>query len=127
MLATLLMAILAVGAGAGTAVAHGSHAQHVSISSVRTALSSQSTEIPPLTQRHAMAAEADTQNGVPDQHSKSDCCCGGIMCHAGVTLTVELFSFLSPTGGRLMAVPSSGRAQLNASGLERPPRTTDIA
>lgn len=68
-----------------------------------------------------------SQPALPDEHSKSDCCCGSIMCHAGVTLAIDLFPFPYPTGVRLIAEPTSGRPQRNASGLERPPRTTDIA
>ncbi len=126
-LATLLLAILAIGAGASTASAHANHAQQVSIHSSDSAFSSQSAETRQLTQGHAMMASVDTQNELPDRHSKSDCCCGSIMCHAGVTLTVDLFPFLCLTGARLTPEPSSGRPQSDSSGLERPPRSLDIA
>ena len=124
---TLLLAMLAVGASASTASAHGNHAQHVSIRSSDSVVSSQSAEIRQSTHGHDVAASADAQNELPDPHSKSDCCCGSVMCHSGVTLTVDLFPFLCPTSTRLVPEPASGRPQSDSSGLERPPRSLDIA
>lgn len=126
-LATLLLAVLAVGAGASTAAAHGNHAHQVSMNSFGSVVSSLTAEMRQLTQGHAAAASAESPNELPDRHSKSDCCCGSIMCHAGVTLTVDLFSFLCPTGARLIPEPSFGRPQSDSSGLERPPRSLDLA
>jgi hypothetical protein len=126
-LATLLLAVLAVSAGAGTAAAHGNHAHQVSISSSDSGLSAPTTEVWQWTQGHPVAASVETRNDLPDRHGKSDCCCGSVVCHAGVTLTVDVFPFLSLTGARLIPEPSSGRPQSDASGLERPPRSLDIA
>lgn len=124
MLATLLLAVFAVGAGASTAAAHGNHAHQVSSGAVVPSLTAETRQ---LTQGHPMMASVDTQNDLPDRHSNSDCCCGSVMCHAGVTLTVDLFPFLCPTGARLTPEPSSGQPQSASSGLERPPRSLDIA
>jgi hypothetical protein len=126
-LATLLLAVLAVGASASTASAHGNHAQQVSIHSFDSAFSSESPETRQLINGHVVVASSDAQNELPDPHSKSDCCCGSVMCHAGVTLTVDLFPFLCPTSARLIPEPSFGRPQSDSSGLERPPRSLDIA
>ena len=126
-LATLLLAVFAVGAGASTAAAHGSHAHQASINSSGAVVSSLTAEMLQLTQGHAAAVSAESPNELPNRHSKSDCCCGSVMCHAGVTLTVDLFPFLSPTGARLIPQPSSGQPQSDSSGLERPPRSLDIA
>jgi hypothetical protein len=126
-LATLLLAVLAVGASASTASAHGNHAQQVSIHSSDPVVSSQSAEMRQSTHGHVVAASADAPNELPDTHSKSDCCCGSVMCHAGVTLTVDLFPFLCPTSARFVPEPTSGHPQSDSSGLERPPRSLDIA
>lgn len=127
LLATLLLAVFAIGAGASTAAAHGDHAHQVLINSSGSAFSAQPPETLQLIPGHAVVASADTQNELPDRHSKSDCCCGSVVCHAGATLTVDLFPFLCPTGARLIAEPSSGQPQSDSSGFERPPRSLDIA
>ena len=125
-LATLLLAVLAVGASASTASAHGNHAHQVPIHSSDSVGSSQSAEMRQSTHGHIVSASADAQNELPDPHSKSDCCCSSVMCHAGVTLTVDLFKFLCPTSARLVPEPTSGHPQSDSSGLERPPRSLDI-
>ena len=127
MLATLLLAVFAVGAGASTAAAHGNHAHQVSINSSGSTFSAPTTEARQWSHGHALAASVDTQNELPDRHGKADCCCGSVMCHAGVTLTVDPFPFLCPTGARLIPEPASGQPQSDSSGLERPPRSRDIA
>ena len=125
-LATLLLAILGVSAGTSPAAAHGNHSHQVTGSSSGSAVLlradiHQSQAIEPAGSRDAALP------GLPDEHGKSDCCCGSLVCHAGVTLTVDVLPLLCPTGARVTAEPSSGRPQRNDSGLERPPRTTDIA
>lgn len=125
LLGALLLAVFTV--GASTASAHGNHAQQVSIRSSDSVVFSQSAEIRQSTHGHVVAASADAQNELPDPHSKSDCCCGSVMCHSGVTLAAELFPFLCPTGARLVPEPVSGRPQSDSAGLERPPRSLDIA
>ena len=126
-LATLLLAVFAVGAGASTAAAHGNHAHQVSANSSGSIVSSLTAEMRQLTQGHAVAASVGSRSESPERHGKADCCCGSVMCHAGVTLTVDVFPFLCPTGARLIPEPASGQPQSNSSGLERPPRSLDIA
>jgi hypothetical protein len=123
-LATLLLAVLAGSAGASPAAAHGDHTRQISTSTSGSVFSSQSAEIWRL--NRAKTSDEKLPE-LPDRHGKSDTCCGTIMCHAGVTPTVDLFSSLHLTGARVTPTPSSGQAQRNASGLERPPRTTYIA
>ena len=126
-LATLLLAVLAVSAGAGAAAAHGNHAHQISINSSGSGSSAPTTEAWHWTLGHAVAASVGPQNELPDRHSKSDCCCRTVVCHAGVALALDVLPFPCPTGARVFAEPASGEPQRNASGLERPPRTTDIA
>lgn len=126
-LATLLLAVLAVSIDAGTAAAHPNHAHQVLINSTGSGFSAPTEKARQWSQGHTVVASVGTQNEFPDQHGKSDCCCGSVVCHAGVTLTVDVFPFLSLTGARLMPEPSSGQPQRDSSGLERPPRTLDIA
>lgn len=125
LLATLLLAVFAVGAGASTAAAHGNHVHQVSINS--STFSAPATEARQWSRGHALAASVDNQNELPDRHGKTDCCCGSVMCHSGVTLTVDPFPFLCLTGARLIPEPASGQPQSDSSGLERPPRSRDIA
>ena len=128
LLTVLFLAVLAAGVGASPAVAHSNHshqaATHTSNRDVL-ALTQADTQLL-ATDQTANAGHASGP-AQPDEHGKSDCCCGSIMCHAGVTLATELFPFPYPTGARLIAEPSFGRPQRNASGLERPPRITYIA
>lgn len=126
-LATLLLAVFAVSAGASPAAAHGNHSHQVSTAISGPALSSHGSEMRRPMQGYAAVASYATQPEAPDRHGKLECCCGSIMCHAGVTLTVDLFSFLPPTGVRLIPEPSSGQPQSYSIGLERPPRSLDIA
>lgn len=126
-LATLLLAVLAMGAGVSTAAAHSNHTQQASIHSSGSAFSSPSTEMRQLTQGHAVVAGGAAQPESPNRHSKSDCCCGSIACHAGMTLAVDVLPLLCPTGARVIAEPPSGHPQSDSSGLERPPRSLDIA
>jgi hypothetical protein len=126
-LATLLLAVLAVSAGAGAAAAHGNHAHQISINSSGSGSSAPTTEAWHWTLGHAVAASVGPQNELPDRHSKSDCCCGSVVCHAGVTLTIDLFPFLCPTGARLVPEPASAHPRSDSSGLERPPRSLDKA
>jgi hypothetical protein len=127
LLGALLLAVFTVGAGASPAAAHGNHAHQVSTGLSRSAPYVWTAEALQWAQGHFVAASAEAQPEGPGRHSKSDCCCGTIMCHAGVTLTIDPFSFLCPTSARLIAEPSSGRPLRNLSGLERPPRSLDIA
>lgn len=125
-LATLLLAILGVGVGASSAAAHGSHSHQIAVGTSGSAYLSRTEAQQSSTIETAIAGDA-TQPVLPDEHGKSDCCCGSILCHAGVTLTVDVIPLLCPPGARVTAEPSSGGPQRNASGLERPPRTTYIA
>lgn len=125
LLGALLLAVFTVGASA--AAAHGNHAHQVSTGLSASAPSAWTAEVLQWAQGHIVAASAEAQPEEPDRHGKSDCCCGTIMCHAGVTLTIDPFSFLCPTGARVLAEPTSGRPLRNSSGLERPPRSLDIA
>ena len=126
-LATLLLAVVVISAGAGTAAAHPNHAHQASTNSAVSSFSAPAAEAQQWTQDHVVAAGAATQNELPDRHGKSDCCCGSVVCHAGVTLAFDFFPFLSPTVPRLIPEPSSGQPQSDSSGLERPPRSLDIA
>lgn len=125
-LATLLLAILGVSAAASPAAAHGNHSHQITASSSGFAALSRAD----IEQSQAIEAARSRDAhlpGLPDGHGKSDCCCGSLVCHSGVTLTVDILPLLCATGARVTAEPSSGRPQRDASGLERPPRTTDIA
>lgn len=128
LLTTLLLAVLAAGAGASPAAAHSNHShQAATNSSNRDVLARTQADTQLLAMDQLAGAGHASKPFLPDEHGKSDCCCGSIMCHAGVTLAIELFPFPYPTGVRLIAEPSSGRPQRDASGLERPPRITYIA
>ena len=123
-LATLLLAVLAASAGTRPAAAHGNHVHQGSTTGP--GFSAPTAEPWQWTQNHVTASTL-TENELPDRHAKSDCCCGNVMCHASVTLAVDPFPFLCPTGARLIPEPSSGLPQRDSSGLERPPRSRDIA
>lgn len=125
-LATLLVAILGVSAGTSPAAAHGDHSHQITASSSGSDILSRADIHQSRAIEVARSRDAALP-GLPNEHGKSDCCCGSLVCHAGVTLTVDTLPLLSPTGARVTAEPSSGRPQRDASGLERPPRTTDIA
>jgi hypothetical protein len=124
--AALLLAGLAAGAGASTAAAHGNHAHQVSTNASGSVFSIQPAEIMQVARAH-VAANDETRHKSPDQNGKSECCCGSVMCHAGLTVVVNAFALLSPAGARVIAEPPSGRSRRNSSGLERPPRSPDIA
>jgi hypothetical protein len=125
-LATLLLAILGVSAGTSPAAAHGNHSHQVITSSTGSDVLSRADIYQSRSIEAARSRDAAVP-GLPDGHDKSDCCCGSLVCHAGVTLTVDVLPVHCPTGARVTAEPSSGRPQRDASGLERPPRTTYIA
>lgn len=125
-LATLLLAILAVGAGAGSAAAHGNHSHQATTSSSRSVDLSR-TEVDKLEAIEAAVSGDAELPVVPGEHRKSDCCCGSMVCHAGATLIINVLPLLPPNGARVTAELPSGHAQSDASGLERPPRTTNIA
>jgi hypothetical protein len=132
LLATLLLAAFAVGAGASTAAAHGNHAHQVSTSSSGSTSSPQTREIASdfrlqMALAQAAAASEELPHKSPGGSGKSDCCCGNVMCHAGVTLGADVIAFPCPAGARVIAEPSSGRARRNSSGLERPPRSPRTA
>lgn len=128
LLAALLLTMLGVGAGASPAAAHGSHSHPV----VADAASSGSAI---QVEFHRSAAgevsvAADAALPMSDHqgnHGKSNCCCGSLVCHAGVALAIDLFAFPHPVGARLIAEPPTGQPRHIGSGLERPPRTTGIA
>jgi hypothetical protein len=125
-LATVLLAVVGVSAGTSPAAAHGNHSHQVTASSSGSAVLSRGDIQPSQAIEAAVSREAASPV-LPDQHGKSDCCCKSFVCHAGVTLAVNVLPLLCPTGARVIAEPSSGQPQRNASGLERPPRTTYIA
>jgi hypothetical protein len=124
LLATLLLAVLAVGGGATSAAAHGNHSHQVTTSGPD--LTPQVDALQQLATEQVAVANDAMGPALPDRDDKSDCCCGSFVCHAGVTLSID-FSFPYPTGARVIPEPSSGQPQRNLSGLERPPRTTYIA
>lgn len=127
LVAALLLAVLAVGAGAGSAAAHGNHSHHVSIGGpFGSASSSQAGEILQLAQDQVLIASDAAEPGSPDRHGKSDCCCGNIVCHAGVTTTSDAFPVPRLFGARVLAEPASGHPRRSSSGLDRPPRSLDI-
>jgi hypothetical protein len=126
-LATLLLAVFAISAGASSAAAHGNHSHQVSTGTSGPDLSSHGSEMRQSMQGRAAVASSESQPETPGRHGKFECCCGSIICHAGVTLPIDLFSFLAPSGARLIPEPSSGQPQSDSSGLERPPRSLDIA
>jgi hypothetical protein len=126
MVAALLLAVLAFGLGAGGAAAHGGHAHGVSAISVTSEISAQDRE--PVVEVRAssvrsVAASIDVAHKSSGTSSKSDCCCGGVMCHAGMTFAYETLTVPFQAGARVVAVPASGHPQSNGSGLERPPRS----
>jgi len=130
MLASLMLAVFAVSAGAGAAAAHGNHSHQISANSSAPASSSQTAEVTADSNLQMAQAHAPINKGAPLQcpdRGKPDGCCGSIVCHAGVTLTVDLFPFPCPIGARAIAERSSGRPLRKASSLERPPRSLDIA
>ena len=127
LLTTLLLVVLAVGIGASPAAAHSNHShQGASNTSNPDVLARTQADAQLLAMDQPARAGHASQPVQPDEHGKSDCCCGSVMCHAGVTLAIELFLFPWPSA-RLVAEPSFGRTQRNTSGLERPPRITYIA
>lgn len=128
MVAALLLAVLALGMNVGTAAAHGGHAHGISTSSSTTIAAVQDREPAPEARAASMHSVAvvtsgDVAHKPIGASSKSDCCCGGVMCHAGMTFAQDTLSVPFHTGARVVAVPASGHPQSNGSGLERPPRT----
>jgi hypothetical protein len=125
--AAVLVALLLVGGGAAPAIAHGSHPHHATAGRYQIAYRSEPSEISGASTRHGaqvhIASKRNLPQGGPDKSGNADCCCGGLMCHAGVTLTVELVSLPDPKGEKVVPEPSSSREQRNPFGLERPPRT----
>ena len=127
LLATLLLAVVAVSVDASPAAAHGNHTHQISTTSSVSTYSSQIARILQVAQVYAATTSNEAPRKSPDQHGTYDCCCGSIMCHTGVTHTVDLFSLLRPAGARVIAEPLSGHPRGDSFGLERPPRSLDIA
>ena len=124
-LVILVVAAFVTVFGAAPAAAHGNHSHEIAPGSSPSSAISQAAENGQLAE--ISSAEANMLPGPSDRHGKSECCCGSVMCHAGVTLTFNLLSLERPSGARVLAEPSSGRPQHAATGLERPPRTSDAA
>lgn len=129
LLAALLLTMLGVGVGSSPAAAHGSHSHQVVADAASTGSAVQ-VELHRSTAGDVSVA-ADATLPMPSDHQgnhgKSNCCCGSLVCHAGMALAIDLFTFPHPAGARLIAEPPTGQPRQIGSGLERPPRATDIA
>lgn len=126
LLAALLLTML--GVGASPAAAHGSHSHPVLADAASSGSAVQVEFHRSAAGEVSVAADAALpMSDHQGNHGKSNCCCGSLVCHAGVALAIDLFAFPPPVGARLIAEPPSGHARQVGSGLERPPRTTDIA
>jgi hypothetical protein len=127
LLAGLLTAFLLL-AGGG-AFAHGSHPHVGTVEPHRTA------NLPPageasraVATRSAEVRLAPTNKApsrVPTQSSDTDCCCGGLVCHAGLTFPAALVPLPDARAERVVPEPSSSVEERVPSGLERPPRGRD--
>jgi hypothetical protein len=128
----LLLALFAIGGGTTTAFAHAQHAHGVATDRFGAAESTEPSRLAHAVGVTAMQAQAaashDHLGAIPGGSGRSGCCCDSVMCHASTTLGVDAFSLPCPAGAaRVMAEPASGRPQRNTSGLDRPPRSSDIA
>lgn len=122
--AAVLLALLLVVGGAAPAVAHGPH--HATGERHQIDHRSEPAEMSRAAPRQGVQAQAaskhDISHEVPEKSGSADCCCGSLMCHAGVTLIVELVPLRDPKGEKVVSEPASSRQQQKPSGLERPPR-----
>lgn len=128
-LSTLLAALFVMAGGALPAAAHGSHS-HVAGGHASRHVGTLGESVRPERQEaqaHAAAAVAKVPHKVPEVSDHADCCCGGLMCHASVTLTEPVVPSPEGRSERLVPVPSSGVQERAPSGLERPPRRAHSA
>jgi hypothetical protein len=121
LLASLLAAFLLL-AGGG-ALAHGSHPHRGTASlpppgEASRAITTRSAEAH-LAPSHKLPSKA------PSQSSDTDCCCGGLVCHAGLTFPIALVPLPYTRAERIVPEPSSSVEERVPSGLERPPRSPD--
>ncbi|MBX9589265.1 MAG: hypothetical protein K2X43_08170 [Hyphomonadaceae bacterium] len=129
LLAAVLLAVFAIGAGTGAAQAHGNDSHQVFSNS--SALEGWIAEISPdsspqIAWDQVLSASDEAPQGAM-HHGLSQCCCGSGMCYAGAALAVDFLSFPLPTRAQVMAGASSGGPQGSSYGLERPPRSLDMA
>lgn len=129
LLSALLAAVFVIAGGALPAAAHGSRPHVTETHATRHSGTLDGSVRSERQEKHAHAlvAGAKASHRVPDQSDHADCCCGGLMCHASVTLTVPLVPFPPGRSERLMPEPSSGVKERALSGLERPPRRAHAA
>lgn len=126
--AALLVAFLLVVGGAAPAVAHGSHPHphNPTVERHQIALPSQPSEVSRASAKRDVQPHAASKSNIPRQapnkSGDTDCCCGSLMCHAGVTLPGALMSHPFASSERVVPEPSSSVEGRAPSGLERPPR-----
>ena len=134
-LATLLLAVLAFSVSAGSANAHGGHqhnvavaengAQAASLASKGTKALDRAVPFSSLEQSPLDASVMGASSSHGQEHGPkgaSNCCCDGIICHAGVATAVDAFGDPVFTGTRLKVQPVFGHPQRWSSGPERPPK-----
>jgi hypothetical protein len=126
--ATLLLAMLAFSMSGGTASAHGGHNHSIFVAPTGASDAARTQEARAIPELAAASYRSDTLNGLRDplpqgEGNTSDCCCGSVMCHAGIASTADVIGSPASAGARVAAAPSYGHPRHWASGLERPPRT----
>lgn len=90
----LLVAFLLVASAGAPVLAHGFHPHHATVERYQTALPSQASDPSRASTTRDVEAHAASKNGIPIEAPRrsgdTDCCCGSLMCHAGLTLPVAL-------------------------------------
>jgi len=132
LLATLLLAVLAFSVSVSSASAHGGHRHGVAVGdegAKGATLALENVAMAPdqhasfdSLEKSTSAASKLGASTSRDEKSTSNCCCDGIMCHAGVASTVDVCGGPVVTGSRLTAEPPYGHPRRWSSGPERPPR-----
>jgi hypothetical protein len=127
LLASVVLVFLLAHGAATPAAAHGIHAHHASAAGhQRPLLAQTSKEIHAVTRPDVHAHRA-ANTALPDTtpDNAGDCCCGSLMCHAGLTFPVALMPLPYANAQRIVPEPSSRVEERVPSGLERPPRRPD--
>lgn len=119
-----LLAVFLLAGNASPAVAHGSHPHPSTAVRQQTDLLSKTTEKSQTwTRDEAQAHKASRKAPAQAPEKAGDCCCGSLMCHAGVSLPIALVSLTYSRNERVVPGPSADPEQRTPSGLERPPRS----
>ena len=128
-IAAVMVTFLVIVGGALPAAAHGSQSHQITAHRYRLVLRVEPSDVSSVkgAQVYVASVLPDGSQEVPRESSKSDCCCGSLMCHAGVTAPATLTPFSYLQAERMVPEPSVGREKCVSFGLERPPRSLRTA